>query len=233
MQSSTRNLCHASKCRTETDSSVGGLSRRDEGNKSVIPADCVPRSETETVIELTEGKTTMDDLRSCSPQFVKNFVWNWKHRNHSIDSSKCSTDVLRILSTLEPHSRLLDLGCGTGNLLAALRNRDWKGYFIGVDVSERAIKQAKQYKDLNAEWHIGAIEDFRSILPKVDAICMCESIYYAKITDVSHLLGECRKSLLPSGRIIIRIWNAINHKEYVELLSVLGAQSIPPIYILR
>lgn len=176
----------------------------------------------------------MSKLRSYLPVFIKRIVWNLKHRRNSIDPAACPHDVLECLHTLEADSGVLDLGCGTGNLRAALRLRGWNGHFIGVDVSERVIELAKKSEDYNAEWHVSAIEDFAIPNQKVSTICLCESIYYVKLGAVSSLVERCRQSLVsPGGRVIIRIWHADRHREYVALLSGLGAKSNPPIYTLH
>ena len=40
-------------------------------------------------------------------------------------------------------SKFLDLGCGNGHLLFALRDSDWNGYMVGVDYSEESVKLAR------------------------------------------------------------------------------------------
>ena len=176
----------------------------------------------------------MSILRSYAPTFIKRLVWNWKHKNASIDLAGCPHELLDCLRTYDSNSAVLDLGCGAGNLRAALRSRGWNGHFIGVDVSEQVIEVAKKSRDNNAEWHVSAIEDFPIPDKKVNIICLCESIYYVKPNLVPALLERCRQSLVsPGGRIIIRIWHTDRHREYIALLSGLGAEINPPIYILK
>jgi SAM-dependent methyltransferase len=174
----------------------------------------------------------MSRLRSYVPVFIKRIVWNWKHRSSRIDPATCPLGLLECLRTLDSNSGVLDLGCGPGNLRAALRLRGWNGHFIGVDVSEQVIAIAKKSEDNNAEWHASAIEDFPIPSKKVSIICLCESIYYVKLGSVPALLERCRQSRVSGGRIVIRIWHTDRHREYIALLLGLGAQSNPPIYIL-
>jgi SAM-dependent methyltransferase len=172
-------------------------------------------------------------LRSYLPVFIKRIVWNWKHRASSTEAALCPHDLLENLSTLKAEGALLDLGCGPGNLLAALRLAGWKGQFIGMDVSEKTIEIAKKSGDANAEWHVSAIENFPIPNQKVSIVCLCESIYYANVGAVPSLLARCRECLEPGGRIVIRIWHAAEHQEYIGVLSSLGAQANPPIYVLN
>ena len=174
----------------------------------------------------------MSKLRSYLPVFIKRIAWNWKHWKR-IDAAACPHDLLECLSTLEPNSAVLDLGCGPGNLRAALRLRGWSGHFIGVDISEKAIEVAKKSEDNNAEWHVSAIENFQIPNQEVSTICLCESIYYVKLGAVPSKVERWRQALVyPGGRIVIRIWHADRHREYIALLSRLGTQSNPPIYTL-
>jgi SAM-dependent methyltransferase len=175
----------------------------------------------------------MSKLRSFAPVFVKKMIWNRKHQHSSIDPGRCPQDLLECLRTLGSNSSVLDLGCGAGNLRAALRSRGWNGHFIGVDVSQQVTEIAQKSGDHNAEWYVTAIEDFPSLSRKVDAICLCESLYYVRPLSVPTLLARCRQSLIPGGRIIIRIWNTDQHREYIALLEGLGVRSSPPIYILN
>ena len=54
-----------------------------------------------------------------------------------------STELtLKALPRLAPGARLLDVGCGTGQLLAALRDREMGLMLTGVDVSQAMLAQA-------------------------------------------------------------------------------------------
>jgi SAM-dependent methyltransferase len=167
------------------------------------------------------------------PVFIKRAVWNWKHQSTGIDPRRCPQDLLEALRTLGADACVLDLGCGPGNLRAALRLRGWKGHFIGVDVSEKVIAVARKAHDSNAEWHAAPIEGFTVPDQKANAVCLCESIYYVKPKSVPLLIDRCRHSLGSPGRIVIRIWHADRHREYIDILLGLGAQPTPPIYILN
>ncbi len=125
------------------------------------------------------------------------------------------------------------MGCGAGNLRAALRSRGWIGHYVGIDVSEHVIeKVAAKSEDTNAEWHVSALEDFPILEEQFSTICLCESLYYVEFGSVPTLLARCRQSLVSGGRIVIRIWHADRHRDCIALLAGLGSQSNPPIYIL-
>lgn len=173
----------------------------------------------------------MSRLRSYVPAFVKRIVWNRKHQTTQIDPAGCPHDLLDSLRSLDPNAGVIDLGCGAGNLRAALRLRNWNGHYVGVDISEEILEVAKKSGDANAEWHASTIEAFPLPSKKVKIVCLCESLYYVRPGSVPTLIERCRKSLVsPGGRIVIRIWHTDRHPEYVALLTDMGAQVTRPIY---
>ena len=174
----------------------------------------------------------MSKLRAYAPAWVKRMVWDRKHLSTRIDPEGCPHDLLECLRTLDSNAGIADFGCGAGNLRAALRSRGWKGHYVGVDTSERAIEVARKSEDSNAEWHVSTTEDFPILTQKVSTICFCESIYYIQTKSVPTVLARCHQSLSPGGRIVIRIYHTDRHREYIALLVGLGAQCKPPIYSL-
>jgi 2-polyprenyl-3-methyl-5-hydroxy-6-metoxy-1,4-benzoquinol methylase len=174
----------------------------------------------------------MTRLRSHAPTFIKKVVWNWKHRMGIISPSRCPRDLLECLNSLRPDANLLDLGCGAGNLRAALRLRGWKGRFIGIDVSETILDTARMAGDPNSEWHASTIEEFPFPETSVSVVCLCESIYYVKPTSVVRLLDRCRQVIgADGGRIVIRICHSNRHTEHIALLKSLGAQRDGSLFI--
>ena len=171
----------------------------------------------------------MSRLRAYAPAWIKRLVWNRKHRNAALDPAGCPHEMLDSLTELDPNASLADFGCGTGNLRASLRSRGWKGHYIGIDTSDRAIEEARRYDDGNAEWHVSTIEGFPGLAQNVNVICFCESIYYVQPKLVPPVLARCQKALASDGRILIRIAHTGRHPEHIALLAKLGAQSNPPI----
>ncbi len=150
-------------------------------------------------------------LRSFAPIFVKRLVWNRKHLGREINGSLCPLDFVDFLTPiLRPSDRLVDLGCGQGNLLAALRARGWKGRYIGVDISERAIATAKQMQDADAEWCVSPIETFAA--RESNIVCFVESLYYAR--NVPELLRRWEHSAN-----YIRICNSERHADVIAHLG--------------
>ncbi|HLA45317.1 MAG TPA: glycosyltransferase [Aggregatilineales bacterium] len=107
------------------------------------------------------------------------------------------------LPFLNPDSRVLELGCSTGDLLNALK----PGYGVGVDISPKSIDIARsKYPHLN--WICADAED----LPydelsdePFDLILMVDLVGY--LDDNQKLLRDLQRLMHSRSRIIISHWN--------------------------
>jgi SAM-dependent methyltransferase len=145
-----------------------------------------------------------------APIFIKRLVWERKRRGRETNASLCPHEFVKFLiPKLRPSAVLLDFGCGEGNLLAALRSHDWQGHYIGVDISESAVRTSKLLHDFNAEWYVSPIETFP--LRRADMVCFVESLYYAK--NVSELLKRWAHS-----DMCIRICHTHQHADVIANL---------------
>lgn len=100
--------------------------------------------------------------------------------------------------------RILDVGCGAGPLLAALRERG--AVVTGVDSSTKMLELARQRLGDGADLHPA---DLRSPLPfpdgAFDDVIACLVLHY--LEDWTAPLTELRRVLAPGGRLIV----AVNH----------------------
>jgi SAM-dependent methyltransferase len=92
--------------------------------------------------------------------------------------------------------RLLDVGCGGGELLAFLRSLGWQ--VEGVEVDPVAVERARA-KSLTV--HLGTLEDQRLSADRFDVITMNHVIEH--VHDPIGLLRECRRILKPGGRLAV------------------------------
>jgi SAM-dependent methyltransferase len=104
---------------------------------------------------------------------------------------------------LNPDSRVLELGCSTGDLLNQLK----PGYGVGVDFSPRSIEIARaQYPHLHfvvadAE-HLPEGAEFDH---SFDVIIMSDLVGY--VEDIQGLLEQLKPLTHPATRLIITHWN--------------------------
>ncbi len=102
---------------------------------------------------------------------------------------------------------LLDVGCGHGNLAALLSGYSFKSY-LGLDLSEEAVRQAASRDIKNAEFKVADTEKW---LPKekFDFILSTGSINYFK--DPVAFLNRYSAVLEKNGMFIISLWRHAHH----------------------
>lgn len=101
---------------------------------------------------------------------------------------------------------VLDIGCGDGALLEALKARGWKCY--GTDVSRQAYGIAKKKLE---NIYLGQLKEAKFEAEKFDLIMFNHS--FEHLLDPNAELEECRRILKPGGLIYLSVPN-INTKQY-------------------
>ena len=113
-------------------------------------------------------------------------------------------DVFRFL--VVPGKRVLELGCGTGDLLAALK----PSIGVGVDFAEEMIARARhKYPELT--WLTADAHDLASLDGPFDVIILSDLV--DDLWDVQRVLANVQRLCTPKSRILInsygKIWEPI------------------------
>ena len=107
-----------------------------------------------------------------------------------------------LLAEVRPGERVLDLGCGAGAFLAALR--DAGAQPVGVDIAEAALERARTNVP-GAD--VRLLED--GVIPaghgEFDLVWCSEVLEH--IPDVAEALYEVRRVLKPGGRLLLTVPN--------------------------
>jgi len=106
-----------------------------------------------------------------------------------------------LLAEAKPGERVLDLGCGAGRFVAALR--DAGADPVGVEIAEAALERARVVAP-GADLRL--LEDDGSIPldhGSVDLVWCSEVLEH--VADGIHLLQEARRVLRPGGRILVTV----------------------------
>ena len=100
--------------------------------------------------------------------------------------------------TFPPHARILDVGCGTGGNLQALKPY---GRVIGLDISPIAVEFARR-RSLPRLMQASGVE-----LPfpgnTFDLITIFDVLYHRWITDDQHAIEELYRTIRPGGWLLI------------------------------
>ena len=130
-------------------------------------------------------------------------------------------------------NRLLDIGCGAGNLLLAARKNDWEAQ--GLDVSPTAVQHVR---DLGFEVFHGELRNAQFPSQHFDVITAAELLEH--LPDPRAELKEIARLLRPGGlfwtttpnargltaRMLGLKWRCISPPEHLQLFSVNGLKSL-------
>lgn len=101
---------------------------------------------------------------------------------------------------LQPYERILDLGCGTGNLTVELASQCNQGFVLGIDASASMIGQARTRSTglVNVEF---CVQDAKRIQfqQEFDVVFSNSALHWLLESD--KVLTAIHKALRPGGRI--------------------------------
>lgn len=113
--------------------------------------------------------------------------------------------------------KILDIGCGTGQLAGELGERGRKYKYLGIDVSKNMISQALKDNYKNAEFIVCDIEDFdysNTDVSEFDIIVSSHSLPYFK--NKPNILAKINKML--SSRGVFILVNASENNFYDKII---------------
>jgi SAM-dependent methyltransferase len=124
---------------------------------------------------------------------------------------------------IPPGKRVLELGCGRGDLLASLQ----PAYGVGVDFSPTAIRRAKAQHPV-LQFHVGDAEDPQSLAQiqgPFDYIVIADTI--GMFEDIDETLRRVHQLCEPSTRIIISYYSHL-WEPILKLGEILRLKSRQP-----
>jgi ubiquinone/menaquinone biosynthesis C-methylase UbiE len=97
-----------------------------------------------------------------------------------------------------PPGRILDVGCGSGNFLAALRSRGWNAY--ATEFSDAAVAMARRR---GITVHRGTVEDAGYPDDHFDVVTMWHVLEH--VPAPRETLDELRRILKPDGLLVVEV----------------------------
>ncbi len=97
--------------------------------------------------------------------------------------------------------RLLDIGCGTGGLLAKLCEEYPRSSYVGIDPSEKAVKKAMKLANGSRVTVMKQSGENMQFSDEFDVAYFGESLYAAK--DKQRILSNCYRALKKGGIVAI------------------------------
>lgn len=124
--------------------------------------------------------------------------------------------VVNLLDTLTMEERILDLGCGNGELAAELEGRGFRGTYLGVDFSPEMLEIARgKVSSPNYAFHevditqLGKLTALREIPASPFDLVFAFAVLH-HIPNEPHRLAlthEIHALLVPQGRFELSNWN--------------------------
>lgn len=128
------------------------------------------------------------------------YLWAWRLPR---------MDVQVMYLSRREGGRVLDVGCGAGGTMVALRALGWQPE--GIDFDPRAVAVARA-QDLDVR--LGSLHEQAYPDASFDAVVMSHVIEH--VPDPAALLVECRRVLKPGGQLVVLTPNAASfgHRKY-------------------
>ncbi len=122
----------------------------------------------------------------------------------------CQDSYALILDRIQAYNitfkNVLDIGCGTGQLLETLSNATCVKELYGIDPAENMIQVAKNKQLAKCKFFVGFAENLPFADKSVD--CVVSTAAFSHYSDVKSVLCEVHRILKPTGHCII-----VDHKK--------------------
>jgi len=137
-----------------------------------------------------------------SPGRIKELLPLLKMEEGSDSPSKIYRDCLEEVESLTNKGRLLDVGCGTGELLNIAQKRGWEVW--GIDNCPNRIARAKERYDLN-NLSVTTLEEADFHEEEFDTLVMWDIIEH--LSRPNQILQKARRLLKKDGLLLISTAN--------------------------
>ncbi len=140
-------------------------------------------------------------------------AWDDQFRKGIWGKDTCSPHVMKRVSKLCNGGRLVEFGCGFGQLPRNLPRGTFSSY-VGIDISDYAIREAtKRAREAGVSGCDFFQGDMASWLSDsgVSLIVVLECLYYLSGKRLDEFLKRCCDSLTPQGAILVVVHSAGKH----------------------
>ena len=168
----------------------------------------------------------MSEQQKQTLEYFKNNADSWQAKAVSTGYNVIEDRhraVQRALSLYRNGSKLLDVGCGTGQLCIEAAKNGWKT--VGIDFSETMIEQCNKNVTIDVsdrcEFFCESIFDFNFDKQKFDVVSAQGFIEYISLEQLHSFLRICKNITNADGRIAIgsrnRLFNLHSLNTYTEM----------------
>jgi len=151
------------------------------------------------------------EIVSLNHQFYQSFSGDFSETRGRLQSG-----VLRILERIPPADKVLDLGCGNGNLLAGLADNGFTGSYLGADFSLDLLNHAAQDIPTGLQAEFVQLDltapDWSGLLPtrSYDAIFCFATLHHIPSQELRGSICRNIRTLLDAnGVLFLSVWQFI------------------------
>jgi trans-aconitate methyltransferase len=147
---------------------------------------------------------------------LKQARWNSQFKAGYWDNEERSHKTVMLAQKLCKEGRIVEFGCGTGTLPAAMPSRSFSSY-LGLDISNAAIDAARArgyssaFVGHRVDFECGTMQDWQPEPSAVSLILAEECLYYLTPDEQRVFLSKCLASLAPGGSIAVMVHSAEKH----------------------
>jgi ubiquinone/menaquinone biosynthesis C-methylase UbiE len=108
------------------------------------------------------------------------------------------------LAAIEPGQRVLEIGCGTGNLALRAQRMHPDAEVVGIDPDPLALERARRKADragLSVRWDRGKAGELPYPDESVDRVLSAFMFHHLDDTEKKSALAEVRRVLRPGGQL--------------------------------
>jgi SAM-dependent methyltransferase len=153
---------------------------------------------------------TIDHLIGINRQFYQQFAAEFDRTR-----ARLQPGVEQLVPRISSGERALDLGCGNGRLLAALRKHGFEGSYTGLDFSPALVRIAAMMRaeDAAAEF---LIRDLAApgwdagLEGTYDQILAFSIFHHLPPLITEGVLKRCRRLIEPAGRLSLSCWQFLH-----------------------
>jgi SAM-dependent methyltransferase len=132
--------------------------------------------------------------------------------------------VLQRAWAVQPHDRILDIGCGAGQTTRRAGRSAVSGSALGIDVSEAAIARAETLP--NVTFVCGDAQTYEFTPAQFDLVISRFGTMF--FDDPVAAFTNIGRALRPGGRLVMLVWQAAALNEWHEELGAFAADSTGP-----
>ena len=171
-------------------------------------------------------------------QLVGQQPWlpDWDGERYAANTDHHRRYDARFLATLplQPTDRVLDLGCGAGDLTATIAALVPAGHVVGVDPQPSLLAQARARAGDNQSFIEAPAQHLSDALPddgSFDVVFSQSMLHWVPWTDHPSILNECRRLLRSGGVLRVECGGGDNVREVVafldEIARGIGGENAP------